>query len=80
MPGFYISMELNQATILDNTQRSSNAQAYTYIAPESVVKDELDDGDLFQESDSDDGGVYKPRPQLLQPIVHMRSLGSLIST
>jgi hypothetical protein len=79
MQEFYTStsMDPSQATI---TLRSPNTQAHNNnAAPDSVVKDELDDGDFLEESDTDDGGVYKPRPQLPQPNVHMRSLGSLIS-
>jgi hypothetical protein len=72
-------MEFSQATIQDNMQPRSKVQAYTHNSPEPVIKDELDDVDLFQESDSDDGRVYRPRPQLPAPNVHMRSLGSLIS-
>jgi hypothetical protein len=42
---------------------SPNIQAHNNnTALGSVVKDELDDGDLFQDSDSDDGEAYMPRP------------------
>lgn len=47
------------------------------IAPQAVVKEELD-SDIFMDSDENET-VYKPRPQLPQPNVHMRSLASLIS-
>jgi hypothetical protein len=80
MPGLYTSssMDLSQATST-TLRKSAKPAQHNSIALESAVKDEFDDSDLFQESDSDDGDTYKPRPQLPQPNVHMRSLGSLIS-
>jgi hypothetical protein len=63
-----------------NTQRSSDNQVQNNQGtPPPLVKDEFDDRDLFQDEDDLDDGRYKPRPQLSQPNVHMRSLASLIS-
>jgi hypothetical protein len=77
MPGLYTSTSMNLSQATTNTH---HLQAHDNIVGfESAVKDELDDGDIFQESDSDDVDAYKPRPQLPQPNVNMRSLGSLIS-
>jgi hypothetical protein len=77
MSGLYTSTSMNLSQATNNThhlQAHNNSMGF-----ESAVKDELDDDDIFQESDSDDEGAYKPRPQLPQPNVNMRSLGSLIS-
>jgi hypothetical protein len=61
----------------NNTQRPSNGD---HAALPPLIKDELDDRDLFNEEEEDhDDGSYRPRPQLSQPNVHMRSLASLIS-
>jgi hypothetical protein len=65
-----------------STQRTSNDQVQnnqSTLPP--LIKDESDDHDLFQDVDdhNDDDGGYRPRPQLSQPNVHMRSLASLIS-
>jgi hypothetical protein len=75
MPGVRIGMEVS------NTHSGSGKQPFNDIALRPAIKDEDDDEIFGGDSDSngDDGNDYKPRPQLPQPNVNMRSLGSLIS-
>ena len=77
MPGF-TSMEVSAN---NGTPPSFDKQAHSNNnALQPLVKDEDNDrGDLFDDADDYDETVYKPRPQLPQPNVHMRSLASLIS-
>ncbi|KAG9185179.1 hypothetical protein G6011_07723 [Alternaria panax] len=66
---------------VDNTHRSSAGQLHaSSSALSSAIKDEVDNSNIFagSDSDSDDENGYKPRPQLLQPNVNMRSLASLM--
>jgi hypothetical protein len=63
----------------DNAQ-PLNKNAHNYRNElQPFVKDESDDnGDLFDDADDHDEEVYKPRPQLPQPNVYMRSLAGII--
>ena len=66
----------------NNTHRGSATQPHgNNSAFPSAIKDEADNGDIFAggDSDSDPEIGYKPRPQLPQPNVNMRSLANLIS-
>jgi len=66
-----------------NARLGPSSQAHgNDSVPQYPIKDELDgDGDVFTDLESEeyDPAVYKPRPQLPSPHVHMRSLKSLIS-
>ncbi|CAG5156292.1 uncharacterized protein ALTATR162_LOCUS4090 [Alternaria atra] len=65
----------------NNTHRGSATQPHgNNSALPSAIKDEADNGDTFAggDSDSDPEIGYKPRPQLPQPNVNMRSLANLI--
>ena len=65
-------MNTNSTTGLLN-RRAKNA-----VAPQSVVKDQ-NNSYIVAHSEEDDPSIYKPRPQLPHPNVHMRDMASLIS-
>jgi hypothetical protein len=74
MPGVRTDMKVSNTNCGPSKQSFDDSAA---LCP--AIKDEDDDDIFGGDSDSDDGNDYKPRPQLPQPSVNMRSLGSLIS-